>query len=234
MPRSYARRSRRPARSRRPMRRKRPYRKAKIPRTLLPANMVHSFTRSAMPTGYAFVNTVYTNPYLSAADGWVFYGGTYWTLQDVRNYTEFTNLFDQYRILGVKMTLYPQSNTAEAGTQSDTSLPRGIPTLTWAIDLDDSSTPTELQVLMEDSRSHTRYFNKPVSIFLKPRAHNTIAGSAQALLPRGTWVDSNYDQVPYYGVKFGIHVPSPNPSTQTPWFAFKTQIKIYLQCRHAK
>lgn len=221
---------RRQYRKKRPTyRRKRPYRKAKITRSLLPRNMVHSFTRTVMPDTErnSLVNTT-----ASPADGWVDYVGINVAIDTLPNYTEFKSLFDQYRILGVKLTYIPNSNVATGLPQGTGAAPRGIPTISWVIDLDDSTPPTSVNNLLEHQRCHTRYFNKPISIFFKPRAHNTIAGSSSALLPRSQWIDFTYDTVPYYGAKIAIHVPDEDPNVNSPWFTYKVLMKVYFQCRH--
>jgi len=229
MPRSYARRYR--PRRRTNYRRKRPYRKTRITKSLFPRNMVHSFTRSIMPDTER--NSL-VDQTATPADGWVDYLGIDFAIDLLPNYTEFKNLFDQYRILGVKLMFIPNSNVSTGLAQGTGAWPRGIPTISWVIDLDDSNPPTSVNNLLEHQRSHTRYFNKPISIFVKPRAHNTIAGSSSALLSRSQWIDFTYDTVPYYGVKVAIHVPDENPNVNSAWFTYKVITKVYFQCRHPR
>lgn len=192
--------------------------------------MVHGFQRSMVDSNYTVVSTVDA----PSNNGWWDARGMTFDLTQVTNYNEITNLFDQYAITGVKLTFVPLTNVQGAGTQGSTALPRCIPQLYWYIDLDSAATPNSIDEMMENQRCHSRRFDKPVSIFLRPKPHNNIGGGV-AILKGRNWIDcANNPSVDHYGLKWAIQVPDGNSISNTPWFAYKLLVKYYILARHPR
>lgn len=129
------------------------------------------------------------------------YGAYNFQLSSLPNYTEFTNLFDKYRIKWVKVTFMPKFSEVD---MSNFATYKAAP-LATVIDLDDSSNPTATTDLMQyDSYKVTRGNEVHVRSF-KPRLAQaaytgTFTGYTQA--PADVWVDCGSPTVQYYGLKF--------------------------------
>lgn len=130
-------------------------------------------------------------------------------LQDCPDNAIFAGLYDQYKITGVKVQIFPQEivNQYTGGSSGNFV----VPTITYSIDHNDNNTSWSEADLLQRENVKTRLFNKPLSIFIKPKPL-LIDGGATAttfLQPskRSFWlathdIDDNIDQTPYYGLKF--------------------------------
>jgi hypothetical protein len=124
---------------------------------------------------------------------------------DLPNTTDFSGLFDQYRIKGVKITFYPVSNVAYSTSASAAPMPIGE--FYTVLDFDDAGTPANLNELLQYGTLRRSYFNRPHKRYLKPLA--TQSGVYQAggvttgyrSLPSSTWFDMANIDVLYYGIK---------------------------------
>lgn len=122
------------------------------------------------------------------------------------NYTEFTSLFDQYKILSYTIELRPRFNGRDAaygaGTVAD------IPTIYYIYDKDDATAFTTPDQIMQCQKVYSRRLDKPVYITVKyPTIADEIYSSAlvTGYAPRkAPFIDCTYDQVAHYGIKFMI------------------------------
>lgn len=148
-------------------------------------------------------------------------GGVNFQLTDVVNYTEFTNLFDQYKIAGVAYRFVVNKDPMQ-GTPAVTP---AYPRLLWAHDYDDSSTPV-LNDLYQypkvnefwftDSRNSTRWN------FIKPARAAVEYESATLSSYRPQWkgfIDCASNSAPHYGVKYGYQ-------------NLISGMNIYMQCKY--
>lgn len=125
-------------------------------------------------------------------------------LNQLVNYTEFTNLFDHYRINTVKVDLktFPNS-TLVTGV--------GIPWVEYWSDHDDG-TPVSAALAREVMGVKSKYFsgNKVVtSMYVKPRPLVELAAADGTPAPGGlrahTWINCTDSDVPHYGLKGVLH-----------------------------
>lgn len=151
-------------------------------------NMVYKFTRIANQTN------------ISQTGGIASAGAMIFRLSDVPNYTEFTNLYDQYRIKGVKVIF--DFTSQEPNINASYNF---IGKFYTAIDLDDNNTPSEVEI------QQMRYckVRRPIGTvtrYLKPRALNTMYNdgvtSAYSLSPKKLWIDVAYPSVYHYSLKY--------------------------------
>lgn len=131
-------------------------------------------------------------------------GSTYWQINQLPNYTEFSALYDQYMITYVKMYVHlkvdPSSQTGTSSTW---------PKLYWVPDHDDSATPGTLDELRQRSKCRWQVLNpnRPIVIKCKPSLliqdyrTSVTTGYTPAF---NKWVDFSQVDVPHYGIKFGI------------------------------
>lgn len=146
------------------------------------------------------------------------------------NYTEFTNLYDCYRILGVKVNFIPRhidTNTPSYASGNGSAL------LWYSIDTNDGAVPSSLQTLAEYNTSKCRYMYKPFSIFLTPKSVNQVYESAitNAYEAKGKrWIDTGDPDVPHYGIKLGV----PASTASTGFFKMDVTVTYYIQCKQSK
>lgn len=161
----------------------------KIRRTLLAANIQGSDL-------YA--------PYipLTAIDGVNLY-----SLNNVVNATDFTNLFNEYCITGVKLSF----NLRRMQQTSPTTSSCTIPTLYFNIDYDGRTIiPANLNAMLEKSTLQRRILEpgKPVTIWVKPRVSNLVYQStlvnAYGVGRAEQWLSTDYPDAKHYGLAFAI------------------------------
>lgn len=123
-------------------------------------------------------------------------------LSDLLQATEFTRLFDSYRLNGVKVTMSPLTNSALTANPSYK--------LMTAIDLDDDATPTVNGLLQRSNvkiKTVTSGGNNPqvFSRFLRPRyltqLYETSTSTGYGQGARKQWLDTADPSIPHYGLK---------------------------------
>jgi hypothetical protein len=151
-----------------------------VPRIHLRRDKVHTFERTV---SVAFLNAP------TAVDTFATYN---FSLATLPNSTEYTTLFDQYRIAQITLTFQPSTLVA-------TSSP-----LYSVIDYDDSNAPTSLNDLLQYDTLKTTMTGAYHIRTLNPRFtlgaySGTLTSYANA--PNDMWVDVASPGVQYYGVK---------------------------------
>nr|WAE42873.1 MAG: capsid protein [Cressdnaviricota sp.] len=124
-------------------------------------------------------------------------------LSDVPNAADFTNLFDQYRIVAVKCRFYPQSNSFNAvisGTPNYSGM------FYYTIDHDDSGTLSSLAAALEYNSCKMTNVYHPISVFFRPKIASTAIDSSAAVQPaliggRSPWLDCDYNNIQHYALK---------------------------------
>jgi len=123
-------------------------------------------------------------------------------LSDLIQATEFTRLFDSYRLNGVKITMAPLTNSSITVNPSYKML--------MAIDLDDDTTPTANSLLQRANckiKTVTSGGSNPqvFSAFLRPRyltqLYETGTSTGYGQGARKQWLDTADDRIPHYGFK---------------------------------
>lgn len=175
-----------------------------------------------------FKRTQYLSGFLSNSTANDVFGAMVFTLSSIPNVTDFTHLYDQYKINGVKVSFIPR------GTNSDIGNPISSPGYTGqsvgvfsALDYDDNNSPTSIQQLceyqnMKMTRSHqvhTRYL-KPRLLATGPL--NSTGTTANTMVRKPTWIDCTDTLVPHFGVKYCLQ-QAPNVAQQ-----FDVKVDYYL------
>jgi len=126
-------------------------------------------------------------------------------LNDVTNPSEFTALFDRYKIVGVKLKYMYQSTTStNSGVVSNV-----FPIINVAFDGDDATLPSsEVEVQQKGyCKTHLLTPTRPFKTYWTPRVDKTIysAGALPAYTSeRSCWIDCNSSLVEHYGLKAWI------------------------------
>jgi len=128
---------------------------------------------------------------------------TYFQLSNLDNSSSFENVWDQYRIDAIRMTVKPQNNAIGLVTNSTTSL---VP-LYCVIDYDNTSNLSSAAaareyancIVLEPGESFTRVFQPRVAAAVYSGAFTSFANMEPP------WIDCASPNVQHYGVK--IFVP---------------------------
>lgn len=146
-------------------------------------------------------------------------------LNTVPNYTEFTALFDYYRIKGVHIKVIYTNNVANTTGAVGTASAIALPTMQAMFDNDDGNAPvTEGELLQRPGvKLLTMGTNGPLNFYVKPNiATNclTDAGNQPAALAADSWLDANYPGVYHYGFKHWLTAWTAAPALQQGYFQF--------------
>lgn len=143
-------------------------------------NKIHSFTRTAILTSPNMTAT-------TTATG----GNIGFTLSQVPNYTEYTALFDQYRIKAVKISIIPELTQ---GTLNSGAINAG--SIWTTIDHTDLASPANVdEILQYDKLKRGR----TTSIHTRYVRVNTIEDN---MVDYNKWHSTADSNEQYYGVKF--------------------------------
>lgn len=140
--------------------------------------------------------------------GTAVFGASAFELQNIPNASEFTSLYDQYKITGIRYSILPRGNSADIGTSATQG---NMGRIFSVLDYDDSTAPASFNEMTQyqnvkmtnNAQTHTRY--------LKPRFNlDVLSGSVSltANAPRTGWIDCSTADVKHRGVKFGIQAPT--------------------------
>lgn len=164
-------------------------------------------------------------------------------LSDLPNYTEFTNLFDQYRINSVTLKMYAFSTSSETGAAVNPALSQTSALVHSIIDYDDAAAPTASDVGIDVFRQFPSYRcrqmvrgdGKPLKYTFRPHAavsaYGTGAFTSYKNVPFG-WVDSNSPGVDGYGWKAIVELPTLNTLAYT--FFSKVEVTYNLSFRNPR
>lgn len=147
----------------------------------------------------------YNVAHLQIATGY----GFSFSLNQLPNASEFTALFDQYKIISIK---YRFKLRADPGSGTGT-----YPTLFYRRDHDDDNNPVSIDELEQSNL--TRHVvlrpNSWVKIGVKPsilQAGLTQTGTTMVFPKYNTWIDCSYPDVKHYGLKTWIDILPNNQS----------------------
>lgn len=162
-------------------------------------------------TCYVFTWTPSTT---TTNDFWRYLGTN---LSSMTNSSDITNLFDQYRITGLKYTFRPRSNSFDGANNTDTTLP-GItnnPIVNVHVVNDPYSTvtssgtytSTNLNTFLEQGNVKSYTGLQPFSIFFRPTVFDQIDG-ATAQKKRAPWLLTSQPAVNHYGIHVFMQDPN--------------------------
>lgn len=143
------------------------------------------------------------------------------SLGNLPSVTDFTNLFDMYKICGIKLVLVPDFSEAQAGAlncnmnsyldYNDISLPvitTGEQKASWRV--------------TKGTRIHKRYYRPQVPINVTDVSTTSFLQSQPA-----PWISTNNTNIAHLGLKC-ISDPAPSAAVYT-WRPFVT---VYFKCKY--
>lgn len=182
---------------------------------------IHNFKRSYYKEG-AFAS----DPTNDTFQGLVF------SLQNLPQYTDFTTLFDQYRINKIKMTLYPRQNVTNGTFPSPTTDAVQSCQVFSVIDMDDGTAPVGLDTLLQYQnlkttrglRQHSRTFKPGVEI--AQTNNGTLAGS---MVKKSPWLDATNALVWHNAVKLAFQ----NTGGFAP-ITYDMKVDMWISCKNVR
>lgn len=160
-----------------------------------------------------------------------FSGGwsTYFSLNQLPNSSDFTNLFDKYRIQGVKLRLLPNITDNNTGNANTLNIPRTH----YCWDYDDYTAPSSLNSMLERDNVKIIQGNQVINTFSRPKVqmamYNSATTSGYGDAIKGQWIDCTNDAVPHYGFKMWCDTDA--VSTQV--VRYKVYATFYLNFKAA-
>lgn len=159
---------------------------------------------------------------------------TSFSLDSSADYSEFTALYDQYRITEVKMHFFPMS-TSIINTTISTAPVNFCPRVVVCADYDDSSTPSSFNQLRQYSTARVYSAIDRFTYAIKPAlsvaAYETVSTTAYA--PSwGLWVSTADPNAKYYGFKG--YMENTGASGPDGAFGFRVEAEFTIECRMAK
>lgn len=159
-------------------------------------------------------------------------GAMSFSLSGLPNASEFTALFDQYKIMKVKLDFIPFGDNVNLpiSTMSGANalVSPGGPLIT-AIDYDDSNVPTAASDLLQYQASRVVPVPKRLKMTLRPKFaievyRSTVATGYGA---RSGWLDCANPDIPHYGVKYYMNAPSALNSSMT----YQVWATVFIGCK---
>lgn len=188
--------------------RRRPVRKPKARIMRLRRGMIGRRVRQ--PVQY-FKRSVYLSGNIVSSVTSDVFTNQFFALSNVPNNSEFTALYDQYRINGVKVTVIPRGNTAEITASSGAStVYQGQSTGVFSvIDYDDTTPLANINEacqyqnmkMTRATQQHTRYL---VPRFNLQGITNQGTGATGSMMNTRGWIDCTQINVPHFGLKWAF------------------------------
>lgn len=164
--------------------------------------------RVAQPVQY-FKRSVWLPTWVTTTAGADSFTSLNFRLNQLPQFSEFTVLYDQYKINGVKLELIPQFDSANVG-----AIGTNVVSQNFLInDYDDSLVPTTMDTLLQNQSvkrcSSTRIMKHYIRPCVASQVFNT--GITSTYSARRQFIDCNSADTEHYGVKIGF---SSNPIAQ--------------------
>lgn len=181
----------------------------------------------AMPPVHRFSRMVQFNIAAGAANP--AYGVATYALNGLPNFSEFTNLFDQYKISFVKLTW--QLNVDPSAQAAASAV---YPRLYTFNDFTDITTPTTLDEFRQRPKTRVRMLTptRPVISTCKPAVQVEVlktVGGVTVNAPRWKqWIPSENNDVQHLGTKYAIE-----NFTNTN-YSITLTVKYWVQCKQTK
>jgi len=148
------------------------------------------------------------------------------SLSQIANYTELSAIFDQYRILGVKVFVSYQHNVSTASATSS------LPSLQWFVDYDDNTPPTNASEVRQRMGVITKRYSADKVCFAMSLRPRPIFTAGTAIVPYGTWYDTALPSEILYGLKGLLNnVNLPALGTDPYSTSFKIDVQYVVQFR---
>lgn len=155
-------------------------------------------------------------------------------LNQLPNVSEFTTLFDQYKITGAKITFVPGGSVSNITPISGQVLPHSFGRVLSAIDYDDATAPPDENTMLQYQSLKITNPNATHTRWIKPKVLAAIYQSAIATSyesRNAPFIDVGNPSVPHYGLKVWINAPvSPVAASIT----YNVYVTLYFACKNVR
>lgn len=148
--------------------------------------------------------------------------GKSWQFSELPNYTEFTSLFDMYKITHIKVKF--MLVTDPGGVSPATAF---VPRFWYAVDHNSDSAPANIDEMRQYGNVVQRQMNpyKPIIVNLKPYVPAETYSSVAGLPRRSPWINSANTNPYHYGLKWAIDTLPTN-------YKVETECTVYFSTRN--
>lgn len=162
-----------------------------------------------------------------------FGGAMRFQLNDVISPSDFTNLYDRYKITGVKITFIPLVNQGYTGISTSTNQSSAtIPTINYCVDYDDSVVPVTSLDILEKMDAKVRRLDRPFSVYIKnPKVEtivNSDSGAVAGQIGSAGYYNCAQDTINFRGLKFWIRDMALPAAASNLNSLIRVQTKYYL------
>lgn len=182
---------------------------------------VHHFTRHCEKVALAGQNSVLYAPYLSFIT---------FQLSDLPAYSEFTALYDQYKINCVVLS-WKLMNAPEAqGMQYNAS---NYPEIIYCYDYDTNAPASTLNQIRERGNCKQKILrpNSYMKMVIRPKITTPVFNGALSFayaVHRPSWIDCTNASVPHFGIQYAID------NFQNPNYVLTVEAKYYVSFRNTQ
>lgn len=172
-------------------------------------NVVHRFKRNvAMST--------------TTGAGAAILAGNWLALGSLNNSTEFTTLFEQYKLTHMKVRFMLTQDPA--GPSPSTGF---VPRIWYVSDKNNATAPASINELREQSGVRCRMLNpyRPVVLNFKPYVQSEVNGGNAVSPKRSPWLSTSGSSIAHNGWKFAI-------DTLPTGYKLEQEVTVYLSCRN--
>lgn len=137
-------------------------------------------------------------------------GATSFSLDQCTNYTNFTAIFDQYRINSVTIYMYAcygltQSKSLNAAGAGD--IATAIPRIAYCVDYDDASSPTDFKDVLTRQGARQKMANRNIVFKISRPAkllmvYESVGSTGYKIDRGGQYLDCGDPAIPHYGFKY--------------------------------
>lgn len=163
---------------------------------------------------------------ISDTIGSQFGAGMAFRLANLESSSDFTSLYDQYKIKGVAIKIIPLSDSATANSSGF------LPTLYWRTDNDDSAAPANESEMRQAQDVKTMRLTGPRSIYIPyPKSAVDVNGTVSSYgAVANRWINCSETTVFHHGLKMWLKNVDlrAQPNTTT---AFRIEVMYYLLFR---
>lgn len=162
-----------------------------------------------------------------ANDTWTISGGQFngyaksWTAAtDFPEFSTYATLYDQYKLIGVKIRIWPRATgavlvpTGSSSTSDDSNVPSYM---LMSYDYDDDTVPTNTAQLQNRSNCVWLSPYKPHKFWIRPQNRISLGGggttSYNAGIGKFGWIDCGFTQVRHNALKLGCTMGGPTTNT---------------------
>lgn len=152
----------------------------------------------------------------------------FFTLNSLPDFTDFTALYDQYMIKGIKYTLIPRiSNAGPSGAVGNPSILGNI----WSVlDYDDTNVPPSLNTLLQYQNVKRTQYHKIHKRYFKPAVELGVGSPlTSSAVKKYQWLDVANTAVPHLGIKLWV-----DGSLGSYPLEFDLQVKFYMAFKNVR